>query len=110
MLNRRDVLKLGGAAYLATALPRARATAPVVGPPRRLVIVFATGAWDTTYALDPKEPTYADVPAGAVQTFAGLDVFCDASRPSVTQFFDRYAALTSIVRGISTDAINHFET
>src|SRR5262249_47539671 len=55
-------------------------------------------------------PTYADVPAGAVQMFGGLDVFCDTSRPSVTQFFDRYAALTSIVRGIGTDAINHNET
>jgi uncharacterized protein (DUF1501 family) len=110
MLNRRDLIKLGGAAYLASALPRARATGPALGKPRRLIIVFATGAWDTTYALDPKEPTHADVPAGAVQTFGGLDVFCDASRPNVSTFFDKYGALSTIVRGVATDAINHNET
>jgi uncharacterized protein (DUF1501 family) len=110
MLNRRDLIKLGGAAYLASALPRARATGPSRGKPRRLIIVFATGAWDTTYALDPKEPSYADVPVGAVKTFGGLDVYCDASRPSVTAFFDKYAAVSAIVRGVATDAINHFET
>jgi hypothetical protein len=110
MLNRRDLIKLGGAAYIASALPRARATGPALGKPRRLVVVFASGAWDTTYALDPKEPTYADVPAGAVQMFGNLDVFCDASRPNVTAFFEKYAAITAIVRGVGTDAINHLET
>jgi uncharacterized protein (DUF1501 family) len=110
-MKRRDVLKLGAATYLAAALPRgARAVGPTVGPPRRLVIVFASGAWDNVYALDPKEPTYADVPAGAVQRFGDLDVFCDASRPNVTEFFTKHAALSTIVRGIGTDAINHNET
>jgi len=110
MLNRRDLLRLGGAAYLASSLPDARAAGPSLGAPRRLVVVFASGAWDTTYALDPKEPTHADVPAGNVQRFGGLDVFCDASRPHVTEFFTRYGALSAIVRGITTDAIDHLET
>jgi hypothetical protein len=104
---RRDLLKLGGAACLASSLPRARADTSAA---RRLVIVFASGAWDTTYALDPKEPTHVDVPAGKIQLFGGLDVFCDATRPRVTGFFAKYGALTAIVRGIGTDALDHLET
>ena len=41
-------------------------------PPRRLALVFASGGWDTTYAIDPKEPTQADIPAGAVQRFEAV--------------------------------------
>lgn len=112
--RRRDFLRWGAAASLATvgsALVGRRGAArqASLGPARRLIVVLAGGGVDTTYAIDPKEPGFADVPAGAVQQFAGLDVFCDDSRPSVTRFFEKHAALTSIVRGISTDAINHAE-
>lgn len=71
--------------------------------------MFAAGGWDTSYALDPKEPPLAEVPAGAVRLFGGLDVFTDASRPLVTQYFERHAAHTAIVRGIATDGIFHNE-
>lgn len=71
--------------------------------------MFAAGGWDTTYALDPKEPDLATLPAGAIQRFADLDVFTDASRPNVTQYFERHAPHTAIVRGIATDGIFHNE-
>lgn len=109
-MKRRDFLQLCGATAGAYAIGSlARAGAPTLRPPRRLVAVFLTGGWDTCYAVDPKDPAYSDVPAGAVQMFEGLDVFCDASRPSVTGFFAKYAGVTAIARGVCTDAINHNE-
>jgi uncharacterized protein (DUF1501 family) len=109
-MRRRDLLLGAGAAGLAVSLGgRSRATAPLRQPPRRLLLVFASGGWDTSYALDPKEPPLVEVPAGAVQLFGGLDVFTDASRPLVTQYFERHAAHTAIVRGIATDGVFHNE-
>jgi uncharacterized protein (DUF1501 family) len=112
-MKRRDFLLGTGAASLAALSlrggRRAFAIDPPGPPPRRLLLVFAAGGWDTTYALDPKEPTLATIPAGAVQRFADLDVFTDPSRPGVTQYFERHAAHTAIVRGIATDGLFHNE-
>jgi uncharacterized protein (DUF1501 family) len=111
-MNRRDFLLGTGAASLAALSLRgqraALATEPSRAPPRRLLLVFAAGGWDTTYALDPKEPPIA-VPAGALQRFGDLDVFTDASRPNVTAFFERHAPVTAVLRGIATDGIFHNE-
>jgi len=74
-MQRRDFLIGAGAAGLAVGLGGARATAPARKPPRRLLAVFVTGGWDTSYAIDPKDAAYVDVPAGKVQRYAGLDVF-----------------------------------
>jgi Protein of unknown function (DUF1501) len=113
MLTRRDLLRWGGAALAsgaaASLLQRDGTAGAPGGPPRRLILVLAGGGWDTCYALDPKEPTHVDVPEGAVRRFAGQDVFVHESRPNVTTFFDKHAAISSIVRGIGTDAINHSE-
>ncbi len=109
-MQRRRFLQATGLGALAYALSRgARASQPAQRPPRRLVCVFVTGAWDTAYALDPRDPAHADMRPGAPAQFEGLDVFVDASRPSVTAFFDKWAGATALVRGISTDAINHNE-
>jgi uncharacterized protein (DUF1501 family) len=113
MLSRRSLLRLGGAAVasgaVASLLRRDGVASAPGGPPRRLILVLAGGGWDTCYALDPKEPTHVDVPEGAVRRFADQDVFVHDSRPNVTAFFEKHAAISSIVRGIGTDAINHSE-
>ena len=110
-MKRRAFLQLGAGAGLGLALGfrRPHAANPAPRTPRRLLLVFAAGGWDTTYAIDPKDASRADLPAGAVRRFSGLDVFCDDSRPGVTQLFERHAPLISIVRGIATDGINHAE-
>ena len=112
MKRREFLLGTGAAGLAAVALQGGRtafATDPPKRAPRRLLLVFVTGGWDTAYVLDPKEPPLVSVPEGAVQRFGDLDVFTDASRPNVTQYFERHAARTAIVRGIATDGIFHFE-
>jgi uncharacterized protein (DUF1501 family) len=112
-MQRRDFLLGTGAAGLAAFSLRGRravfATDRPHQPARRLVLLFAVGGWDTSYALDPKEPPLVAVPAGTVQRFGNLDVFTDPSRPNVTAYFERHAPLTAIVRGIATDGIFHNE-
>ena len=115
-MNRRDLLKYGGAlgalAAISPALRGKRATAaqPGTKPARRLVMVMAQGGWDTTWALDPKvQSAKVDVPVGAIQRFGNLDVFTDPTRPNVTAFFTKYAPQAAIVRGISVNSVSHLE-
>lgn len=114
-MNRRDLLSYAGAAGALGALslvsrPRAAAAAPAAGAPRRLVVVLAQGGWDTTWVLDPKvQSATVDVPVGARRRFGNLDVFADASRPSVNAFFTKHAPSTAIVRGISVASVSHME-
>jgi hypothetical protein len=85
-LTRRSWLRSSflalGAAGLLTHEGRLRA-APKA-PPRRLVLVFNSGGWDSTYSLDPKPGVAGvDAPTGKLSTFAGLDVLTDPSRPAI---------------------------
>lgn len=110
-MNRRELLTYAGAAAGLGLLSPARrlVAAPALPTPKRLVMILAQGGWDTTYALDPKEPPGADVPAGAIRRFGNLDVFTDASRPNVTSYFTKYADRTAVVRGISVSSVAHQE-
>lgn len=85
-----------------------RVAAQGVQSPRNLIVVFANGGWDTTYALDPK-PGLAtiDVPNGEVLEFEGIPIFTAPTRPAVTSFFEQYASLATVVRGINVQSINH---
>ena len=106
-IARRDLLKAGAAVAAATALPWAsRATAQA--PARHLVIVLASGGWDTTYSLDPKMgSTEIDAPLGVLQTFGGIPILTDPARPSVTAFFQRYGSLGSVINGVQVRSFVH---
>jgi hypothetical protein len=109
-LDRRQLLWGGGLAMLAAALPSSTRTAraAVTSTPKNFICVTVFGGWDTSYALDPKLPGGAvDVPEGSVAQFAGLDIFDDVSRPNVREFFTRFAAMTTIVRGIKLAGVSH---
>jgi uncharacterized protein (DUF1501 family) len=110
-MNRRDLFKLAGAAGALGMVGKLRPSAAATpATKKRLIMVLAQGGWDVTYALDPKTPsTRCDVPVGARQLFGNLDVFTDVSRPNVTAYFQKYAAQTAIVRGISVASVAHQE-
>lgn len=115
-MNRRNFLKtLGAVGALSAVAPQLLRSSEaksqkVAASPKRLIVVLAQGGWDTTYALDPKvQSADVDVPVGTTQRFGGIDIFADASRPNVSAYFTKYAALTAVVRGINVGSVSHLE-
>ncbi|MEO0321316.1 MAG: DUF1501 domain-containing protein [Myxococcota bacterium] len=128
-VSRRALLR-GGAAALGTAalgttalgttalgpatlgrLGASAARADVGGTeraPRRLVLVYARGGWDTTYSIDPKpDVATIDGAPGVVRRFADLEVHTAPSRPSVGRFFERWGEQTAVVHGIEVRSFVH---
>lgn len=121
-LSRRMFLGLGGAAAASLAvspmLPRLRSAhaaphaAAAAGTAKNLILVLAQGGWDVTFALDPKTPgTGIDAPAGRIRNIGGIDVYDDPAedRTQVVGFFQKYAARSAVVRGITLSSIAHPE-
>src|SRR5687768_6005167 len=104
-LDRRSLLTGSAALAGAAALggpARAQAGA------RKLLIVLASGGWDPTYALDPKPgSSVVDAPAGTLQEFSGISILTDPARPSVTDFFTRYADRAAVVNGVQVRSFVH---
>lgn len=111
--SRRTFLLGAGATAGAVALglPRVRRSrAQATGPARNLFLVFASGGWDTTYAIDPKPGLdTVDAPAGTLATYGDIDVWTGEARPAVAAYFAAHAAVTAIVRGVSVRSIGHPE-
>lgn len=107
-LNRRDALRAGVALAAAAAVPPVTRPAAALGSPKKLVIVLASGGWDTTYALDPKPGSVEiDAPDGQLETLGGIPVLTHAERPSVRTFFERYAPLAAVVNGLQVRSFVH---
>ncbi|HMJ16643.1 MAG TPA: DUF1501 domain-containing protein, partial [Polyangiaceae bacterium] len=107
-LSRRNVLRAGSALLASAALPQLADTAQAAAPARNLIVVLNSGGWDNTYALDPKPgATRIDVPGGEVKRFGRIDVLSQAARPSVDRFFERYGALTALIRGVQVRSFIH---
>lgn len=109
MHGRRRFLATTGLGTLAVALgSRATRAGAGSGRPCNLVMVFAAGGWDVTYALDPKPGLETvDAPDGEIRDFEGIPIFTHADRPNVSAFFERYAALTTVVHGIQVQSVVH---
>jgi hypothetical protein len=109
--TRRNFLFGSAAAVGALAVPGvfgARQAQAATGP-KHLITVFASGGWDTTYALDPK-PGVATVDSptdGDVTMFGNLPIFTSDARPAVAGFFQKYGSLAAVINGIQVRAINH---
>ncbi|HHO50239.1 MAG TPA: DUF1501 domain-containing protein [Deltaproteobacteria bacterium] len=83
---------------------------------RKMILLFAEGGWDATYALDPKlgvqgiEGPEVD-PGGATErvlTFSGIPVAVNAEvRPSVQRFFATWAPHSVVINGISMGSLGH---
>jgi uncharacterized protein (DUF1501 family) len=107
-LTRRNLLRAGSAALATAALPELADTAQAAAPPRNLIVVLNSGGWDVTYALDPKPgATRIDVPAGEQKRIGQIDLLSHAARPSVDAFFQRYGALTALIRGVQVRSFIH---
>lgn len=108
-MNRRHFLATSAAAAAATAIAVPKMSF-AAGVPRHVILVLATGGWDTTYALDPKPGlSTVDVPSGSLQMFGNLPIFTDPSRPAVESFFTMWADQTAVINGINTRSIAHPE-
>ena len=109
-ISRRQLLWSGAAASLATMLPWGRRTgrAETVGPRKNLIILLAFGGWDTSYSIDPKPVGGGvDAPAGTIVSYGGIDILEDISRPAIGDYFQQYAAITAVVRGIHMPSVAH---
>ncbi|HHO50712.1 MAG TPA: DUF1501 domain-containing protein [Deltaproteobacteria bacterium] len=118
--SRRSLL-LSSAAAAALGLT-ARAGGPSPGRPRHLVVVFADGGWDVTFAMDPKprdegglvdgpwvdEPPDHPTDREYLEVIHGIPVQCnDHKRPAVGAFFRTWGARCCVINGIWTGSIVH---
>ena len=106
-------------------LPRRALGAAGVDPsaPKYLIVVFADGGWDVTFSIDPKDPPPAgqedDWPVDGPwvddtkneeyqATIRGIPLqLNDASRPEVTDFFEKNGSQCCVINGIWTGSIVH---
>ena len=102
-------LAASGVAVSLTGLRARRAAAGVAGA-RHLVLVFASGGWDTSYSIEPKDGTAYDIPAGTRTDYGGIPIWTDPTRPAVSAYFAANAARTCVVNGIAIRSISHPES
>ena len=111
-MTRRSLLRslaalgaIGGVGALGFSRRLARASGTGA---KRFVLVFAGGGWDPTYVFDPKPGSaYVDMGVGELAPFGSGQLWFDAARPSVTEYFNRYGAITSVLNGINVPAVAH---
>jgi uncharacterized protein (DUF1501 family) len=102
---RRSFLALGAATLLSR---HGEVRASPRGKPRRLVLVFNSGGWDPTYALDPKPGVAGiDAPAGDIEQYGDLEILADPTRPNVAAFFAAHASISAVVRGLQVNSVAH---
>ncbi len=107
-ITRRQCLRAGAALAGAASLAPWAQPAPASTPPRNLIVVLASGGWDTTYALDPKPGSARiDAPEGTLRRFGDSELLTAATRPSVTRFFEAHGSITQIVNGIQVRSFVH---
>jgi len=114
-MNRRDFLKLAGAAGLSIGVPwgLARATDERFDGPF-FAVFNASGGWDTTYLMDPKGGTAInDLYGPDDHRMAGRLIYAptegNIAPEAMTNrtFFERYASELLVVNGIDISVNNH---
>jgi uncharacterized protein DUF1501 len=99
---------LGALALAGMSFKAKRAKAASLSKPRKLIIVFNAGGWDTTYAFDPKPGlTTIDAPEGNDRRIGDMRIWADTSRPNVTTFFERYGSIAAIANGVQMMSFVH---
>ena len=114
-MRRRELLKTTLSAGSLGVLSRSSmvsasaSTSASTSSKRRLITVYSRGGWDTTMVFDPKgqRSQIQSAADGTEQQVAGLSYVASPARPSVSQFFERFAMQSCIVNGVSIDSISH---
>ncbi|MFM2160731.1 MAG: hypothetical protein RLZZ383_243, partial [Pseudomonadota bacterium] len=118
MWTRRRLLASSASVIALPSLVRAVGSAPPA--PRRLVVVYVDGGWDTTFVLDPKfQSAYVDGPQvdedrsqpddrERLMAYGDLLVVSNPfKRPAVDAYFERWGSQTAIVNGIGVGSLAH---
>jgi len=109
VITRRNALKLGAlttGGLALSSLSIARAT----GDGTRLVVVFASGGWDTTTLFDPKpDSNDVDTADGDWASYGALDLWRTDGTPAAHDFFTRWGSMAAVVNGIATESLVHEE-
>lgn len=112
-LSRRRLLAASAAAMGVPLLGAATATAS-----RKLLVVFAQGGWDVTFAIDPKQgvegfdgPSVGDDrELESVEVFSGIPVQVNPiKRPAVRDLFRAWADRICVVNGLWVGAVTHWD-
>lgn len=77
---------------------------------QKLIVVFARGAWDPVWTIDPKDPSLPNIDSpndGSIKKISKIDVRVAAARPNVEAFFVENASQCAVVRGINVGSIAH---
>ena len=110
-ISRRNLILGAGAVAGAGMLLREQrpVAAAEVSSPKKVILVVASGGWDTVYALDPKPDAGAgiSVPSGTRQEFSGVPIWTDPTRPAVTAFFEAYGSLATVINGLQVQSLVH---
>lgn len=115
-INRRSFLRdsalvTSSAALTGPALLTARPSRAQTSTAPRIIAIFADGGWDTTYTIDPKEPsaTDVDIPNGSATTsgFGATDLSISNAVSQAGAFFTQYYEQIALVRGIDVRSIAH---
>ena len=104
--TRRNFLGSIAAAALLGARPGRAASG---AKPKKLIYVFAHGAWDVTAHIDPKESASIETVPGYVKTYGNIPIWSGDERPALDSFFTEWNSMISVIHGINVGTIAHAE-
>lgn len=111
MLDRRTLLRMGGAGAVARLLgPVGPALAAEAAPNRmKFVYVVNYGGWDPTrvFAAEFDNPAVDMERDAGLSTAGGLAFVDHTNRPSVRAYFERHHARSLVVKGVLVPSIAH---
>ncbi|RME25009.1 MAG: DUF1501 domain-containing protein, partial [Deltaproteobacteria bacterium] len=107
--TRRELLQNAAIASALAAMGWRPRMARAAAGDRKFIFFFASGAWDTTAALDPHHGSDGvDMdPDTWTETVGGLSYTAGDDRPAISRFFQRWGDRAAIINGIDHHTVGH---